>query len=329
MKRVTIKDVAREAGVSVSAVSRTFTDGASASKSTRASVRAAAERLGYRPSNIARGLVRQRTNLITLVTGRMADPFDTLFLEELCERVSASGRRLLLVPAHSPSGGEEALLRAIDDQADAVIVSAGTMSLEASEKCVRAGLPVILAGRVFEADGIDCVVAENRDGGRQAAALFTRTGRVAPAFFGQPQETFSDRERREGFVAKAENARVLRADAADDDALVDYAIAELSGAARPDAVFCSTDRLALAVIEAASALGLSVPGDVAVIGFNNIPAAARRSFRLTTIDYRHERAVSEIMSLLERRLADPAAASEVRRIPVQLVVRDTTPSGRA
>ncbi|MCZ6860226.1 MAG: LacI family DNA-binding transcriptional regulator, partial [Alphaproteobacteria bacterium] len=71
MKRVTIKDVAKEADVSVSAVSRVFTDGASASALMREKVRHTAESLGYRPSLLARGLVQERTNLITLVIGRL------------------------------------------------------------------------------------------------------------------------------------------------------------------------------------------------------------------------------------------------------------------
>ena len=78
------------------------------------------------------------------------------------------------------------------------------------------------------------------------------------------------------------------------------------------------------MIEAARALGLAIPGGLSVIGFNNIPAAARRSFGLTTIDYPVGRVVTEIMALLDRRLNEPAAPAETRRIPVGLVVRDTT-----
>ena len=94
MDRVTIKDVAREAGVSPSAVSRVFTEGASASNRTRERVLEAAERLGYRPSLLARGLVSSRTNLVTLVMGGMSDPFDALFLDQFARTLAEHNRNV-------------------------------------------------------------------------------------------------------------------------------------------------------------------------------------------------------------------------------------------
>lgn len=324
MKRITIKDVAREAGVSFSAVSRSFTEGASVSAITKAKVLEAADRLGYRPSTIARGLVQQRTNTVMLISGRMLDQFDTLFLEELSHRFASNGRRLIFAPAPREDSLSDPFLQAIDQQVDAVIVAAGTMSLETSERCVSAGVPVILAGRVLERPGIDCVVADNLDGGRQAAELLLRIGRKRLAFFAQARATFSDRERLAGFQSVARQASVFRADDMDDGALFDSAVAELSSIDRPDAIFCSTDRLAIALIEAARALGLSTPGDVAVVGFNNIPAARRRSFRLTTLDYPVSKVVDAVTELVAHRIETPNAPAQLRRVPVRLVLRDTS-----
>ena len=326
MRRVTIKDVAREAGVSFSAVSRTFTEGASVSSKTRAKVQAAAEKLHYRPSNVGRALARSRANAVTLVVGRLSDPFDTIFLEKLAEVLSVRGRRLILSLARQKDAGGDSLLQALDDQSEAVVVSAGTMSLETVERCTQAGLPVILAGRVLHRPGIDCVVPDNIEGGRLAAQLTRRSGRQRPGFFGQAHTTFSDRERCMGFTDGLAPlpCPVHRPAEDSDDAIFDAAVTMLSAPDRPDSLFCATDRLALHALEAAKALSLKVPQDVSLIGFNNIPAAARRSFRLTTIDYAIETLVEQIMDLLDRRLASPDAEAEVRRIPVRLVVRDTT-----
>ncbi|MEO1200466.1 MAG: LacI family DNA-binding transcriptional regulator [Pseudomonadota bacterium] len=328
MKRVTIKDVAREAGVSYSAVSRAFTEGASIAPETRARIEAAAKALNYRPSLLARGLVQSRSNIVTLVCGSMADPFDALFMEALAGAMAQVGKRLMLVPASVYADDGSALLQALDDQADAAVVSAGTVSLETAELCVHAGLPVVLAGRVLDQDGIDSVVAENADGGRQAADLFLRTGCLRPAYLGQARETFSDRERGDGFCDAVRSggqvAQRHRLDGADDAAIYQTALRILSAPDAPDAVFCATDRIAIGVIEAARALGLAIPSALSVIGFNNIPAAARRSFGLTTVDYPVDRVVTEIMMLLDRRLGEPAVRASTRRIPVGLVVRDTT-----
>ncbi len=328
MNRITIKDVARAAGVSASAVSRVFTEGASASVKTREKVLAAADLLGYRPSLLARGLVSNRTNMVTLVMGRMTDPFDALFMDSFAEAMARRGTRLMLSPVRAGASEEDSLLQALDYQSDAVIVSAGTMSLAHSERCVRAGLPVILAGRVLEAPGVDCVLADNRDGGRQAAELLLRTGCRSLTYLGQGGATFSDRERRDGFGAAVTEAGVTfteqavggRADAEAFSAATEL----LSRLPRPDGIFCSNDNIAICALEACQALGLAVPGDVAIVGFNNLPDAARRSFQLTTLDYPVSKVVAEICNLLDLRGGDFGRESEIRRISTQLVVRSST-----
>ena len=333
MSRVTIKDVAREAGVSASAVSRVFTEGGSASSRTREKVMTAAERLGYRPSLLARGLVRNRTNLITLVSGRMSDPFDALFLDQFSAALAERGTHLLLASAASDGPGNAGLLQALDYQSDAVVVSAGTMSLEHSELCVRAGLPIILAGRVMAVPGVDCVLADNRDGGRQATELLLRTGCRRLAYLGHGGATFSDGERWAGFEAAAAAAGLPVSseviEGRDDAAAAQGAAALLSQDLRPDGIFCSNDRIAIAALETARSLGLRVPDEVSIVGFNNTPSSARRSFRLTTLDYPVARVVQGILSLLDSRLDNPQRDNEVLRIPTQLVVRGHHPPGAA
>ncbi|MEQ9608542.1 MAG: LacI family DNA-binding transcriptional regulator [Kiloniellaceae bacterium] len=333
MSRATIKDVARAAGVSPSAVSRVFTEGASASAKTRAKVMAAAQRLNYRPSLLARGLVGNRTNLLTLVMGGMSDPFDARFLDAFSQALAARGARLMLASAapqnsNTADSADSGLLQALDYRSDAVVIAAGTMSLEHSALCVKAGLPVILAGRVLEAPGVDSVLADNQGGGRQAAELLIRTGCRRLAYLGRGGATFSDRERFEGFATAAAEAGLgvmeQAVAARSDQAAFEAATALLSGPARPDGLFCSTDSVALPAIEAARAVGLTVPGDVSIIGFNNGPNAARRSFQLTTLDYPVTAVVAAILALIDSRLAAPQRPNERQRIPVRMVVRATT-----
>lgn len=328
MNRVTIKDVARRAGVSPSAVSRVFTQGASASAETREKVAAAARELGYRPSLLARGLVGTRTNLVTLVMGRMHDPFDALFLDAFSEALGRRGTRLLLAPAIAGSPHDSGLLQALDYKSEAVVVAAGTVSLEETELCVRAGLPVVLSGRILEAPGVDSVLADNADGGRQAADLLIRTGCERLAFLGRGGATFADRERFEGFAAAARAAGrspgTATVEGRDPQSAFRAATALLSAPDRPDGLFCSSDSIALAAIEAARALGLAIPDDIAIIGFNNIPLAAMRSYRLTTIDYPVSKVVDGILDLLDSRRDDPERATEIRRIPGTMVARATT-----
>ena len=327
MKPATIKDVARHAGVSVSAVSRALSGG-SVSAAKKADILRVAKELGYRPSSAAQSLVRRQSHSVTLVTGRMHDSFDSQFLDCLAEALADTGRRLIVAPASKQNAVSGGVYQAIDDRSDAVIISAGTMPLEASRACVRAGLRVILVGRELEEQGVDSVVAANADGGRQAAELFERTGCRKPVYLGSGTESFSDRERFEGFrdhlAARGISTRAFRVRGQEDEAIYEAASRLLVGPDRPDAVFCGTDRLAFSAIEAARALRLPIPADVSVIGFNNVPAAARRTYRLTTLDYPVDHIVEEILSTLETRVANRDHPPMRKRIPVGLIVRGTT-----
>ena len=328
MKRATIKDVAALAGVSSSAVSRSFGDGTHVSKATQRKVLAAAESLGYRPNALARSLVGARTGLVALVVGRLRSPFDSLFVDALAESLIGVGKHLLLSPVRGDERADDGLMRALDYQVDAVVVAAGTMSPEVADRFARMGVPLILSGRVVDGAGIDCVLADNAGGAAKAAELLLRTGCKRIAYIGRGHGAFSDDERRRGL---RDTLRRLGLDiVAEARAAVDredghpLGMELLSGPNRPDAVFCMNDALAVGVIEAARDLGLRLPEDLAVVGFDDIPLAAAGSYQLTTVAYPIQPTVAAIVETLEDRLAGADWPSRVIRIPTRLMVRRTT-----
>lgn len=328
MGRSTIKDVARQAGVSVSAVSRVFTNGASASAGMRQKVNTAAESLGYRPSQIASGLVQGRTNLVTFVAGHSFGSFDAMFMEALTSAVAAAGSKLLLAQADVEDPNDSGLLQALDYQSDAVVVAAGTMRPKHSEMCLQVGLPIILVGREVDVSGVHCVLPDNRGGARQAGELFLRTGCKKIAYLGRHGETFADDERREGLMAvvgaaglELQVAAVMGRSASDH---FDDAVNLFTQGNAPDAVFCASDSIAVSVIEAARHLGLRVPEDVSIVGFNNVPIAALKSFQLTTIEYPISSTVDTIMKLIESKVSGGSPTSSVDRIPTRLILRNTS-----
>lgn len=327
MKRPTIKDVAREAGVSISAVSRAFSDG-SIAKDKRARILQVASEIGYHPSTAAQSLKGAQTHTVTLVTGRMHDPFDSSFLEQFAEALADTGRRLIVAPASRQKAEAGGMYQAIADRSDVVVVAAGTMPLDASKACAQVGLPVILAGRFMDLPGVDSVLADNVQGGEQAATLFERSGCTRMAYFGYDGFSFSNEERFQGFSTwlhrKDLSCTRFSVAGREDEQVFEAASAMLASRDRPDAVFCGTDRLAFGVIEAARALRLDIPKELSIIGFNNVKAAARRTYQLSTFNYPVEAVVAEIMDILEARLANPDAAPIHRRIPVSLIVRGTT-----
>ncbi|HEY4202773.1 MAG TPA: LacI family DNA-binding transcriptional regulator [Devosiaceae bacterium] len=333
MKRITIKDVAAHAGVSFSAVSRAFQEDGRVSNETRRKVLESARLLDYRPSPIARGLVHERSRLVTLVTGPTQSVFDALFFDALSTALADSGRQLMVVSVRGEHDVEAGLMQAVDYKSEAAIVSAGTMSLALSSRCSNAGLPVILSGRVLDAPGVRCILAENVEGGRQAGALLARLCPGPLAFFGRGGKTFADREREEGFLqglaaAGRTAGSFIVSDAAAGSAR-ESALQLLMQPDRPQGIFCSNDGLAIELLQAALLVGLRVPQDLSVVGFDNVPMADWPAFRLTTIDYPITALVEAIIAAIEATHDPEAPADGIHRVPTRLVVRRTTLVGEA
>lgn len=328
VKKITIKDVAAQAGVSTAAVSRAFQADGRIAEVTRDRVFQAARELDYRPSPIARGLAHQRSRLVTLLTGPAQSAFDVQFFDALTVALAQTGRHLMVVNIGHESEVDDGLWQAIDYKSEAIIASAGTMSLESSSRCVSAGIPLILAGRALDAPGVTSVLAQNVEGGRLAGTLLARLAKGPLCFFGNGGRTFSDRERFEGFAGAIAEAGLpppieFAAPAGDETQLQRAAMDFLSSPDRPSAIFCANDGLAIAVLQAAMLLGLSVPDDLAVVGFDNVPMAGWPVFDLTTIDYPVAELVENIIAAMGS--DSVTEGHRVIRVPVRLVVRRTTP----
>lgn len=330
MARATIKDVAELAGVSIAAVSRVLSINGSASPRMRAKVMAAADQLGYRPNALARSMINAQTNLVALVIGATSNVFDSALVDGLADRLALRGKKLLLTPVVDSGPIDDELMGALDYQVDAAVVAAGTMTREACLKCAKLGVPVILSGRNIDAPGIDSVLADNKGGGRMAAELLMRSGCQRIAYVGGTYYAFSDHERRDGLVEALEAAgrglsHSVKIEQSREMTGFDVAMELLSGVERPDGVFCINDMAAIGILQAAAALGLSVPEDLAVVGFDNTELASWPTFSLTTIDYPVGATVDAIIDMLETRLAQPDLPARVHRVKTRLVVRDSTP----
>ncbi len=319
---VSLKDVAQRAGVSRSAVSRTFTEGASVAPATRARVVEAAEALGYRPNLLARSLTTRTTGLIGLVSNNFRNPafleiFD-LFTRGLQER----GLRPLLVnltdevdPARSVG-----LLRQYS--VDGVIVASSTLPTAFARAFREAGLPTVLAfGRVAGEAGVDVAAIDNVAAGRLAAETLLARGYRRLGFLGGPEGATTTIDRLAGFRAVAGDVRHRFAAAYSFEAGRDAMRAELDGLA--EAYFCGDDVLSIGALSALRDAGRSVPEDVGLIGLNDMAMAGWDNIRLTTIRQPFAEIVGGALDLLGDLLRTPDKAPEVRVYPCALVERDT------
>lgn len=325
-ERVTAQQVAEAAGVSISAVSRTFTKDASVSPRMRARVLAAAEALGYRPNQLARSLMTGRTELVGLVSSHFANPafmdvFD-LFTRELQRR----GLRPLIANLSEDGGADSALDMMLQYNVDAVLIATSAPPEGFADSCARAGLPVVhVFGRAETA--VPVVTVDNVAGGRLVAGAMLARGLRQLAFLGGAATDSSSIDRAAGFSQglAAAGLQPLAVDFAGDyshehgrrgmHALLDRH--------RPQAVFCGDDILALGALDACRERGLAVPKDIGIVGFDDMPLAAWPGYRLTTIRQPMAEMVRHAIDQIAARLADADHPIQGRLFDIALVERDS------
>lgn len=327
LKRATAEDVARAAGVSRATVSRAFTPAAYVAAETRKKVEKAAEMLGYRRNALARALIKNESDLIAVVTGKLNNMFDAQIFDALTSRLQAIRKWGLLVHANDEDVSR-LLNEALTYPVQAVIVRSGSVAASTIEQCARVGVPVILTGMEyadFEADSVCC---NNTAGARLAADALYQRGARRIAYLGGPEQLYSEMSRYQGFKAALndhglEPVLVERGDFTFDSGL-EVGKRILSGPDRPDGVFCCNDAMAIGLLNAArDHLGLIVPDDLAVVGFDDIPMASWPCFQLTTVRNAVGPTVDAISQVLEHRLSQPDAPPRTIRIEPELIRRRT------
>ncbi|GAB3119920.1 LacI family DNA-binding transcriptional regulator [Novispirillum itersonii] len=327
-RRVTADDVARLAGVSRSAVSRTFTPGASVAADKRERILAVAEHLGYRPNSLAASLKSQSSNLVAIVTGNLGNHYDSVITAELVKRLADIGKWAVVLGDTSGDISNYDILDVLAYPLDAMIIRAGSIDEDTARKCMKLNVPLILSGRSTPMDGVDCVGCDNVGGARLATQELIRRGRTRIGYIGGIKSLTSEQERHDGFLSALSEAGLAPAalEWADFSFEGGHAAALrcLNRTTRPDALFCCNDIMAIGALNAARhALGLQVPEDLAVIGFDDIAMAGWPCFGLTTIRNSITNTVDTIMDLLESRFLHPDRAGETRCIDPILISRDT------
>jgi DNA-binding LacI/PurR family transcriptional regulator len=298
-------DVARVAGVSQSAVSRAFTDGASLSAAKREKILEVAADLGYRPNILARSLIKQTSMVAGVIVGSMENPFFAAALDRLTTALSVLGLRVLLFPAETNTTADEQISELLSYRVSAVILMAVNMSSTLANDCARAGIPVVLfnrtAANIAEAYA---VVGDNEVGAAAIADHFVQARRRRIAFMAGYEESSTSYVREQAFGRALEKAGCPLAARAKGNYSRAGAI-EASRtlfrdpAKRPDAIFCANDVMAIATIETLrSEFGITPGQECAVVGFDDIPMASWPSFMLTTYSQPLDVMVSRTVDLV-------------------------------
>jgi DNA-binding LacI/PurR family transcriptional regulator len=326
--RVTSQEVAKRAGVSQSAVSRTFTTGASASKKTVEKVRKAAAELGYRPNVLARAMVSGKSRMIGVVVAYLENQFYPEALEKLSNELQKCGYHVLIFMAKQTAGHIDAVVEEIlDYQVDGIIAASVAMSSDLSEKCRAAGVPMVLFNRSQDDPNMSAVTSDNFSGGRKVAQFLLAAGHKKIGHIAGWQGASTQRDREAGFIsALAEAGIALKAQAKGEFEMEKAAEAtrEMFAHDPPEAVFVANDHMALAVLDTLRfELGLRVPEDVSVVGYDDVPAASWPAYNLTTVRQPANRMVTNTVKILLDQIENNA--EEPRRIAIDgpLIVRGT------
>ena len=327
---VTSLHVARLAQVSQSAVSRSFTPGASVSELTRTKVTDAARQLGYRPNAIARSLITKRSRMIGVVMSYLENQFYPMVLEKLSQRLQRDGYHVLLFIADTREA-DGVLAEILQYQVDGLVMASTSLSSALSLRCAEAGIPVVLFNRTLRhSQSTSSVTTDNFEGGQLMAQHLVDGGYQRIAYIAGMEDTSTNMDRERGFrgglAARGQRCFARAVGNYDFDQAKAAARELFRGAARarPDAVFVANDHMAIAVMDVLRIeLGLRVPQDVAVAGFDNVPQAAWGSYQLTTVEQPVGPMIEATVTLLREQL-DGEVRPHAVTVPSHLVVRAST-----
>ena len=330
--QATSLDVARLAGVSQSAVSRCFTAGASVSEAMRDKVQEAARKLGYQPNAHARSLITGRSRIIGLVLSALENLYYPAVLERLAKRLQQDGYHLLIFIGDN-ANSDDLVEEILQYNVDGIVLGATTLSSALAQRCADASIPVVLFNRIMasgSAGAVSSVRSDNVGGGRDIARFLVAGGHQRIAYIAGREDSSTNLERERGFRdGLAELGQRIYARAIgnyDVDQARQAALDLFANAAdRPDAVFVAGDLMAIVVLDTLRhELGLAVPQDVSVVGFDNVPQAAWASYELTTFEQPVQPMVEATVELLQsylRQAQTPPSRNLV--VPGQLIIRQS------
>lgn len=324
----TLKQVAELAGVSRSAVSRTFTQGASVSEKTRLKVQAAAVQLGYSPNILARSLTTRSTRLIGLVSNNFHNPVFLQIFDLFTRGLQEKGLRPLLVNLSEETDPARSVQLLRQYSVDGVIVASSTLPSEFARAFRDAGVPVVHAfGRATTAPEVHVVGIDNIHSGHLAAQELIRRGYRHIGFMGGPEQASTTQDRLAGFRAKAASHPDVTAVASFASAYSFEAgraeMTRLLAEGRAEAYFCGDDVLSIGALSAANDAGLKVPADIGFIGLNDMEMAGWANINLTTIHQPFEDIIRLSVDLIVTMLDDPERLPESRIFPCRVVTRGT------
>ncbi len=331
----TIKDVADLAGVSAATVSRVLNEYPQIREPTRNRVLRAVEQLGYQPSRVARRMRSKRTSILGLILSDLGNPFFAAVVSGIEAVAYASGYSLLLCSSDEDPVREEAYIHVLmAEMIGGLIISTTDENSTTCQALIDRGIPVVAMDRRLRRLNVDTVVVDNVRGSYQAVRHLIGLGHRRIALIGGPPAVTTGRERQEGYLqALADSGLPI------DDGLIKVGdFKQESGyrqtqsllqmASPPTAIFVANNMMTLGALNAIHETALDVPGDMAIVGFDDVPWAQSLSPPLTTVAQPTDELGKAAASMLLARIADSSGPVGEVKLDTRLVIRESCGSRR-
>jgi LacI family transcriptional regulator len=336
VQRVTMSDVAREAGVSLMTVSRVVNDKGEIRHETRQRVQEVIERLGYRPSGIARSLAGGQTYTIGLVVPDIANPYFSGIAHGVTSVANDEGFGVLLCDCEEDTSLELTMLDVLEEKrVDGVIVAAPRTATEVLAPVLSRHPNVVVVNRLFsEGDGVSVsgyVLNNDKEGGYIITRHLIDRGHQQIGFLAGPASSFGSMRRLIGYSkAFEEKGFEIKQE------IISYCIPTVQGGKEaaekliehhPDltALFCFNDLVAIGALQCCQEMGRSVPDDIAIIGYDDIPMASWVTPKLTTCKVDFEDMGKAATRLLFNHINDCVENCNNLVLEPQLIIRDSAP----
>lgn len=322
---VTIRDVAREAGVSISTVSRALANPDQVAEATRTLVQQTARSMGYRPNRAARGLITGKTGSIGLVVPDLENPFFGRISKGVQARARQAGYAVFIADTDEDPSVETEVVHALSKQVDGVVLCSAR-GTDDEIRALAAEGPLVLVNR--QLPDIPSITFDNAGAVEAVLRHLVALGHRGIGYAAGPLTSWSNRER----------ATVLRSlcEASPDLTLIELGnfppyfsggvhAADLAIASGVTAVVAFNDLVAVGLMDRLRRRGIRVPEDMSVTGFDNVPAATLVWPNLTTVDFPRmsmgRKSVDALLDIVFERSPLPDAT---RQVPIELIVREST-----
>ncbi len=331
MQRTTIRDVAREVGVSINTVSRALNGKPDVNPETKRLILEVAERLQYTPNKLARGLRSKKTGIIGVIIADIANPFFSAVVKGMGKAAKPLGYSIILQDTcENYESEEEAILIMRSEQVDGVLITPIQTEKSSIHMLQESGIPFVLVARYFNDLDTDYVVADDVQGGYLATIHLIKKGHEKIAFINGPSYNSSAIERLEGYKKALEehnielNEELMRNGALTmEDGYSHGKALLIDHDPQPTALFAFSDFVALGAMKAIREAGLRIPEDIAVVGYDDIAFAFCLEVPLTTIRVPKREIGEEVVSILAKKMNGDGCHSRLK-MPVELVIRQSS-----